>query len=436
MSVTGALIEKAKESFGLDQWATAFDVPTVEVTTNELDLSGTYPANTESYNLKTAGTVDTFDGDFDAVSEFSDVENGYELTVNGSSGDKIHFESAEAPRYVPGHESLFAISIKIQKQLEPGQVVKFGLGEVDSNLDVINGYVWEIKHDIKILKVFSGGDEVIESEDGNWDNNPYEDFDISNITPIVHRGFFNWYGVGSWRAVEDFTRADSGPQLNETIDELSRNDDFITEEINLHIFCQIECTQETSSLTVKAGSMEYKIRGEGTRTTRVKESHEFSVTNGSIGSIDIYGADDISDATPVKAVRIEPEKDNIFTELRNMKAVATDDLVLTAFAVRADDTDASGWITPQQQNMDNSNVEETKSFTTIPTITKDGETRIKGRQLGLLSVQGGQGSDVGSQREESVQTAFYPDEVIIIVGYTDSAAGADIDLEYTVIQEW
>lgn len=342
---------------------TGFSSRISDRTTNRLDISSTYPPNTERHKFTVNGTEDR-----EFTTQFTNQPGTYQLTA--SDGDTVSLSSREQFRYVPNYEALFGIAAWYETDattLSNGQRLFVELSDDERN----NAFGYEFTPGDTRAFIRSGGtliDELPQSEFGAYTNGKAEKGDpfdhIDRDQPLNPRGYLNWYGVGQFRPTLSYTQSDS-QQSNETLGYLSNQDDVTTEEINLKPRVVLDADAGAASYTVNVGSMGTLIRGGATEFDRPRAAVFYDL-GGSIGAT--YAGND-----PLLAKRHAPDKQNVSVKLDIPEFSPSGDVTVDILvgAVSPSETDATGFAPSRQGDAQNTAVEYTTNVSTFPTVTRD-----------------------------------------------------------------
>lgn len=406
---------------------TGFGGRVADNTTNRLDISSTYPPNTERHKLVVNGTEDrTFS------TNFTNLPAKWQLTA--ADGDTVQFSTRELFRYVASYEALFGMAAwydTAAENLTSGQRLFIELS--DDARD--NGYFYEFTPDNTRCFIRSGGVEVDtlpQSEWGEtttvdtWAQDPF-DGHIQRDQPMNPRGFVNWYGVGEFRATISYTKSD-GRQYNATLGHLANADDIATEEINLKPRVVASADAGASSFTVNLSSMGTLIRGNATEFDRPRAAVFYGL-GGSIGP-------EYANNVPLLAKRRRDGYENVSikVEVPEFSPAGDTTVDLIVIAVDADDTDASGFAPSQQGDPQNTAVEYTTNVSTFPTETRavptGGTAEVPdGRLLASSVAEGGKNTPAKAEAGPSEQNkrVLGQDEVALYIPRTAGSTGVSLN---------
>ena len=257
--------EIAKEELSKKHSSTAFATHIADSTTSLLDLPSSYPFNSERYALIQEGTVED--------SEFQDAAGEFQLSVNGVEGDAHELKARQRVLYLPNYEILVGQAFYMQNELEPGQLLIIEFADPDGE----NGYFTEITHDTRRSYIKNGGTKVDPKEWGKDDTvDPYEQEELNETQPQVHRAFINWYGDGRFKPTLAYADSE-GKMQNPTLARSANRGEVATEEINLNLSVRLECTESTNPNTVNVLSMGAANRGDSSSTNRTKPGHNWDL---------------------------------------------------------------------------------------------------------------------------------------------------------------
>jgi len=399
----------------------AFGELVAKGTRNALDLPAFYDFSTERYRYIENGTrIDTPDAD---STRFSDQDEQFLLEPN--AGDTLEFKTAEAPRYVVGNDADVSWSFK------------FGVPLVDAS-DSFTLFV----EDAFELEYTGDGTATLRSlEDGSEKasvNVPTaNDLDDPSRPELE----FNWYAVGRAEITIEYT--ENGEQKTTEPATLTVDDDWLSDDPTGRVGFRLDVTN--GGITLEAGSIGYIIKSQTPPTSRPKP-HILASSETNTIAADGY--------TAVAALRIDPERDNVFTSVTdvNITTEASVDTEVYLKAVNPADTDAdfvdvrgdgsnAGPAYPRVNTPQNSVLQWTPNVSTFSTRTDavSGNTIPNGRAIGgaTESAAGTGAGTTKTSRGFTQKRPIYPDDVVVIIGHTpDASTATDVDIQFGTEQDW
>lgn len=392
----------------IEEWSDSFNNQLTRGEKSRIDIPSPVGFNTERLKKITQGSVDP-------STNFSEVDGHFEIETTGSTDDRFRLESHERVRYTPGFEAEVGVACRFPSDLQDGDRVLIGI--TDNNLPSDDGvqFLFDGPDNVK-CRIRGGGTTRRET-----DADLPDDFDPKN--PFIAKILYNLYGVGTCMFVFSYTSTSNSNkgdiQKNKKVAEISVNDDWTVDSFTLHVFADVavDDSNNTTGSTIEVGSMQAVIRGDVVATDRQK----------SVNGFGLGGAIDSTSWTPLKAYRIDPNRDNIYVQLRALEGNPTDTMKLAAFAVDPSKTDASGFTEGGEVLSANSVMQTTTSVTTPTSPTN--------RQIGFVSVAGGSKNKSTVQEDEAV-TPLYDDEIAVIMAKTKSASNASTDIVTKWTEEW
>lgn len=252
---------------------------------------------------------------------------------------------------------------------------------------------------------------------------------------------FNWYAVGRAEVTIDFT-ADNSQQTTEPAT-ITVDDDWLSDDPTGRVGFELDVTN--AGIQLEAGSMAYIVKTDSPPTGRPKP-HVFDQTE--LNQIAATGY------SVIGAVRIDPERDNVYTTVTELSIFAEQsvDVELFLMAVDPANTDAdfvdvvgdgsnAGPAYPRNNSPTNSVIQWTPEVSTFPTRTYpiDGSTIPNGRNVGVaLQDASGQGSQSTKVSRSFIRPRpLYPDDVLLMIGRTPNAStAADVTVKMATDQDW
>lgn len=405
----------------MEKYEDAFGYPVVKGVRNTLDLPASYKFSEERYRYIENGTR-IQDPEADST-RFTG--NGKEFIITPQAGDTIEFKTAEAPRYIVGHDSA------------PSWAFQLGSDLVDAN-DSLTLFV-EGSYELRFFGDGTAEGATIE----NGTDNVVRSFDYGpDLTvPLRPELVFNWYDVGRAQYSLDYTS--DNEQLTEILTTLTDDTDWIADDPIGRIGFRLDVAN--SGIELDAGSMGYVTQSDVKPTTRPKP---FSLHESELNEIpaDGYGV--------MGAFRIDPDRDEVFTQLSEMAVFGeqnTDTEVMIK-SVKPSLTDADfldvdgdgvdeGPAYPRQMSPQNSVLQWTPNVSTFPTRTDavTGNTIPAGRLLGTATeYSSGQGQGTSKTSNPfKKKRPIYSDDVALIIGSTPGTSSAQqASISGSSDQEW
>jgi hypothetical protein len=128
------------------------------------------------------------------------------------------------------------------------------------------------------------------------------------------------------------------------------------------------------------------------------------------------------------AMRKDIDRESINYNLRTVTTIPSDTMQVIAVAVSPDQTDATGFDTPESANPENDATEITRDVTT-PT-----DPQVGRQEASVTAV--GQNVNQSQTEKINVLTPVYDDDVVVFLAKTRSAGNASTDLVVRSEQEW
>jgi len=414
-----AQLRRAAESLGGS--TDAFGQLITKGTRNALDLPAFYDFSEERYRFIENGTR-IQDPDADST-RFSDQDQQFLIEPN--AGDALEFKTAEKPRYVVGNDADVSWSFKFPTPLQ----------DADDSFTLFVEEAFEIEYD-------GGGAVTFRSlEDGSEKQSETVTTPNGLDSPSRPELEFNWYAVGRAEVSIDYT--DASEQRTTTPTTLTVDDDWLSDDPTGRIGFRLDVAN--SGIQLEAGSMAYIVLTDSPPTGRPKP-HVFSSAELNEVPADGYGV--------VGALRIDPERDNVFTTITSAQVTAEEgvDVELYLKAVGTGQTDADfldpdddgtdeGPAYPRTNSPQNNVIQWTPNASTFPTRTYavDGSTVPNGRSVGAASESAaGQGNSI-TKTTRSFQRArpVYADDVVLMIGHApDASTATAIDVFLETQQDW
>jgi len=415
------LEQTRKTADATDRWSDAFGQLITKGQRNALDLPAFYDFSEERYRFIQNGSRIS-DPAADST-RFTDQDEQFLIEPN--AGDTLQFKTAESPRYVVGNDVDVSWSFKFGTPLQDaGDVFRLFVGGA-----------FELEFD-------GAGNVTLQSlENGAVKASRTVETPNGLTSPSRPELTFNWYAVGRLKVDIDYT--DSDEQKTTTPTTLTVDDDWLSDDPTGPIGFELDVTN--AGISMEAGSMAYIVKTDSPPTGRPKPHVLASSETNQIPASG-YGV--------VAALRIDPERDNVFTTLSDLSVVAEQSVDVELFAVAVDpaNTDADfldvdgdgtdeGPIYPRNNSPQNSVIQWTPNASTFPTRTYalDGSTTPNGRSVGAAT-EGSGGAGQGTtkvSRTFSKKRPLYSDDVTLLIGHTpDSANVADVDVFLTTDQDW
>ena len=407
----------------LEDWEDAFGTPVVKGTRNAIDLPAFYDFSEERYRFIENGTR-VRDPDADST-RFADQDQQFLLSPD--AGDTIEFKTAEAPRYIVGSDAQVSWAMK--------SVDGSGLQDADDSVTLFVEGAFEVEID------GTGAGEFRTLDDGATQKAKPFELPVDLSSPIRPEIVFNWYGVG--RAKVDIDYTDSGAQETSDPVRITVDDDWLSDNPVGRVGYRLDVA--SSGVQFEAGSMAYVPQTDTSPTGRPKP-HIFDSTE--LNQVAATGY------TVVGALRIDPERDNVYTTITgvDVTAEASVDVELFLKAVGESQTDADfqdpdndgtdeGPAYPRSNSPQNSVVQWTPNVSTYPsrTYAVDGTEIPNGRSAGA-STESSAGSGAGvskTQRSYRRKRPIYPDDVVLMIGHTpDADTATDVNVFVESDQEW
>lgn len=410
----------------LEKYEDAFGYPVVKNPRNSLDLPSPYDFNEERYRYIENG-VRIQDPDSDST-RFDGA--GKAFNISPQAGDTIEFKTAEAPRYVVGHDAAASWAF-----------------QMISDLAGANDELTLFIEDSYELRFFGDGTAKAVTIEGGVDNVVATfDLDPDLTVPLRPELVFNWYDVG--RAEYDLDYTSDNEQVTQMLATLTDDNDWISDDPIGRVGFRLDVSN--SGIELAAGSMAYIPQTDSPPTGRPKP---FALHNSDLA---IAGNSTIAQSgyTVLGALRIDPERDDVFTTVTqlDMSGEQSVDSELSLKAVPEGQTDADfldvdgdgtqeGPAYPRQMSPQNSVLQFTPNVTTFPTRTSalTGGEIPAGRLVGL-SIENSAGT---GSKTETFQNSFvksrpiYKDDIVLIIGHTPGVANTqDPNIFGGTDQDW
>jgi len=403
------------------EWQDAFGEQVSKGTRNAIDLPAFYDFSEERYRFIENGSR-IKDPDSDST-RFSDQDQ--QFLIEPEAGDTLEFKTAEAPRYVVGNDADVSWSFQFTT----------GLVDADDSLTLFLEDAFELEYD-------GAGNVTLRSlEDGSEKVSTTVETPNGLESPSRPELEFNWYAVGRAEITIDYT--DQSQQRKTEPATIAVDDDWLSDDPTGRIGFRLDVAN--SGIQLEAGSMAYIVKS-GTVPTGRPKPHVFSSSELNQVAADGY--------TVVGAIRIDPNRDNVFTTVTavDVTAESSVDVELYLKAVPVGETDADfldpdddgtdeGPAYPRSTSPQNSVIQWTPNVTTFPTRTYavDGTAIPNGRNVGASTeASAGQGAGVtktgrGFRRKRPI----YKDDVVLLIGHTPNASTAtDVDVFIETDQDW
>lgn len=410
-----------RETTTLEGWKDAFGELVSKGTQNAVDLPAFYDFSEERYRFIENGTR-IKDPDANST-RFSDQDQQFLLEPN--AGDTLEFKTAEAPRYVVGNDADVSWSFQFLSALQDAN---------DSFTLFVEG-AFEIEYD-------GAGNVTFRSlEDGVEKTATSVDTPNGLESPSRPELEFNWYAVGRAEVTIDYTKDNAQKTTDPAT--ITVDEDWLSDDPTGRIGFRLDVSN--SGIQLEAGSMAYIVKTDSPPTGRPKP-HVFSSSELNQIASDAY--------TVVGALRIDPDRDNVFVTITGLDVTAEQSVDVELFlkAVPESETDADfldpdgdgtdeGPAYPRSNSPQNSVLQWTPNVSTYPTRTYavDGSTIPNGRSVGAAT-EGSAGVGATTQR---VTRSFrrkrpvYPDDVVLMMGHTpDQSQVADVDVYVETDQDW
>jgi hypothetical protein len=404
-----------------EEWSDAFGEQVSKGTRNAIDLPAFYDFSEERYRFIENGTRIP-DPDADST-RFSDQDE--QFLIEPESGDTLEFKTAEAPRYVVGNDAGVSWAFQFLSALQ----------------DASDTFTLFIEDAFELEYTGDGAVTLRSLESGSEKTSTSVDSPNGLESPSRPEIVFNWYAVGRAEVTIDYTRQTQ--QRTTEPATITVDDDWLSDDPTGRLGFRLDVSN--SGIQLEAGSMAYIVKSQTPPTSRPKPHILDSSELGEIGA-DGY--------TAIGALRIDPERDNVFTTGSDfsMEAVETVDTEAFLLAVAEGDTDADfldpdgdgtdeGPAYPRNNSPQNSVVQWTPNVSTFPTRTYpvDGSTIPNGRAVGAaIETASGQGSGTSTTGQSFVQKRpVYPDDVVLIIGRTPgSSTATGVDVVLGSDQDW
>ena len=388
---------------------TNFQTLIADGTHNVVDMPSTYDVSRERYRFY-KDTGSGYERVNDPTSDASFTDNDNHFLLSCPAGERRELRTAEHVRYVAGFEMEYGKAWRSRANLQDGQEVRVRTTSFDRQERIEARYYndgGELKAEIRIVS------------DGSPVNSRSIDVsDVDETAPRISRLFENLYGVGMDTYRETVTEGTGEQQVNDGREEtIGVNDDWSVKEFNMHLSVEVDCTNSGQGLDVEAGSMQAKVRGDSRATTRSKPVRQTGYTYGGSGN---YEA--------VAAFRIDPERNNVFCELKDINLSANGDesseIIVCCFyddEVTFDDTES--WRTPRQNSKENSVIEyreDVDQFTDSTGTLVSNADDPNGRNIGLAATDFNKSAKAVSGSGTDSKRPLFRDEVAVVLLRTDS----------------
>lgn len=410
---------------------TQFGTRVADSTTNRIEISSTYPYNTDRLGLKVNGT---FIRDDTTTTKFQNHPGKFELSP--ASGDTVILYARERLRYVPNYEMLWGSAAWYATQPTEGQ--RLFVEMTDDARE--NGYRYAFEPNNTRLEQLSGGAVVDTVPLADWgdfpnadsrDHNPLDEEGVDRTNPLNPRCYLAWYGVMAARYLMGYIEPASSDPRAPTLGYTANTDDIATEEINLNMKIVAEADATADGFTAYSGSMGALIRGNARQIDRSKNAPFWGLG----GDISQY----FTDNEPVLAARIDPTRPQVSVQLLRpeVNPQGTDIIEVLVGAVRPEDTDADftdpdgdgtneGTAPRAQSTRQNDVLQWTRNVSTFPTVTdirRDGTTGLVPDVRFIADSVGAGGgnnkpgdSGIGGVQKQKV---LYDDEIALFIPATD-----------------
>lgn len=403
----------------IPEWQDAFGKQIADGTRNTIDIPSIYDFNSERLRLFLNGSREEPP---DVSSKFTDGE--YSFNLEPAAGDTFSIQTAERPRYIVGYDSSASTAARVPSGLGSGDTHRLGLRD---RQDPENKIYFEINGD-------SDNRVVIEKEGSENASETWTFPDaVDETNPIRYEVKYNAYNVGRYNFNLSFTdsaQGDNGLQQNEDVANLAVDDEYATGDFNHHIFQELDVTN--SGVELKAGSFGFLVFGNVEETTRTKASRLTDLSYGGSG-----------DYEPLAAARVDPSRGNVYAQFKRVTVFPQSgggELLVSVF--EPDETDASGFSTPVQQNPTNTVIQETESVTeftdqdgnTVTSATNPNGYQVGFTQFSSVAQQGNQTRTATSQSVEN-KRPLYEDDVAVFL-YKSPDGASDVNITYLVEQDW
>jgi hypothetical protein len=403
------------------EYSDAFGEQVAKGTRNAIDLPAFYDFSEERYRfIENGSRIQDPDGN---STRFSDQDE--QFLIEPESGDTLEFKTAEAPRYVVGNDADVSWSFQFLTALQ----------DASDTFELFVEGAFEIEYDGAGNVTFRSLENGTEKESTtvtppNGLNSPSR--------PELE---FNWYAVGRAEVTIDYTEQNQQRKTEPAT--IAVEDDWLSDDPTGRIGFRLDVAN--SGIQLEAGSMAYIIKS-GTPPTSRPKPHILS--SGELGQIGANGY------TTIGALRIDPERSNVFTTISDfaISPEQTIDTEVFLLAVDAADTDADfddpdddgtdeGPAYPRNNSPQNSVIQWTPNVSTFPTRTYavDGSTIPSGRAIGAaIETATGEGAGTSTTGQTFVQKRpVYPDDVVLIIGRTpDDATATNVDIVIGSDQDW
>lgn len=387
---------------------------------NDLDLGGHYNFSPERLRLFKNGSRQFIQ--YGETSNFTDAADLW--TLQPSSGDTMHLESAESATYVVNYVTQGSWAFSLNQSLKDGDVLRVGV------YNGVDGWVLEQRGadhsdtQADIIESIGGSETTVES-----------DIELARPTTEYtrHQFQYNWYNIpggGEWRQ----TYFIDGVSKNTLVTRVTADGDRGPETGNLNLWYEIQASSSTTGLELNAGSMAINTLGDITTLNRDKPQ----LVQETITTADVW--------EPLYAIRIDPDNLNVncnFTLLKPINYGNNADVELIVANVDADNTDASGWGVPEYQHASNSALQTTTTISEVPntngTQTTLGTSEKFGGYTiatGFIDAQGNTRATEGTRSAQTLEkkTILNSDHTVIFA--RTSNAGAVISLLWDADQRW
>lgn len=405
----------------IPEWSDAFGEQVAKGTRNSIDLPAFYNFSEERYRFIENGTR-IQDPNNDST-RFTDQDQ--QFLIEPEAGDTLEFKTAEAPRYIVGNGADVSWSFQFMSALE----------------DATDSFTLFLEGALEIEYLGDGTVTFRSLENGSEKASTSVDAPNGLESPSRPEITFNWYAVGSAEVLIDYTEQNQQRKTEPAV--IGVDDDWLSDDPTGRIGFRLDVTNP--GIQLEAGSIAYIVKSATSPTSREKP-HIFS--SGELNQIAVDGY------TAVGAVRIDPNRDNVYTTLSNVNVSAEEsvDVELWLIAVDPSDTDADfldpdndgtdeGPAYPRNNSPQNSVLQWTPNVSTFPTRTYavDGSTIPAGRNIGVATeTSAGVGAGTQKTGESFVQKRpLYPDDVLLMIGHTpDASTATDIDVVLGSDQDW
>lgn len=376
----------------------SFDKVVSDNTIHKIDISSTHPFNNERLKYYENGAHTDF---FNSANTTDDPSK---WVITAPAGDTLTIESRQRLRYVPGYELFYGTAWYAESNLTEGQKIIVSLGNGEDAFRAVYTPQGQ-QNEYRLVRNSS----VVETVGFT---SP-----VPVTQPQIDQGKTNMYGVGATQLFKNYLDQNFN-QSTELLAKIGDINNVVTEEFNLKLRITIDNADGTEPRTLNVMSMQAQDFGNAEPLVRTKAFTEW----------DLGGTIDDTSWTPILALRKDNDQPSILYNLKTLTIIPSDTMQVSAIAVSPDQTDATGFTSPDSTNPENDVTEITRDVTT-PTDPSVGRQEASATAVS-------QNVNQSKTERVNVLTPVYDDDVIVFMARTRSASNASTDLVVRSEQEW